>query len=216
MISHHILCLGCITLQSPCYPVVVLQLLSYVAVKIFLFSVSVLYFSVFVLVRTKDTGFKGVISRWHTKKLHCKTHKDLRKAWHPSRDQFTVARAGQKGYHHRIEINKKINLIGKSCLTVPGKHNGSNEFDITSKSVNPMGRYPHYSLVNQDFVMIRGCCIGSKKRPITLRNGSTPALSSDTDNSKPSLRKRHSWKSSKDILSQKAIRIALLLSLILK
>uniref|UniRef100_A0A915DU60 60S ribosomal protein L3 n=1 Tax=Ditylenchus dipsaci TaxID=166011 RepID=A0A915DU60_9BILA len=127
-------------------------------------------FSVFYLVRTKGTGFKGVISRWHTKKLHCKTHKDLRKvacirAWHPSRDQFTVARAGQKGYHHRIEINKKIYLIGKSCLTVPGKHNGSNKFDITGNS----GRYPHYGLVNQDFVMICGCCIGSKKRPITLR-----------------------------------------------
>ena len=55
----------------------------------------------------------GVTSRWHTKKLPRKTHKGLRKvacigAWHPSRIQFTVARAGQKGYHHRTEINKKI------------------------------------------------------------------------------------------------------------
>lgn len=31
------------------------------------------------------------------------------------------------------------------------------------------GGFPHYGLVNQDFVMIRGCCIGPKKRPITLR-----------------------------------------------
>ena len=56
---------------------------------------------------------QGVTSRWHTKKLPRKTHKGLRKvacigAWHPSRIQFTVARAGQKGYHHRTEINKKI------------------------------------------------------------------------------------------------------------
>ena len=29
-------------------------------------------------------------------------------AWHPSRIQYTVARAGQKGYHHRTEINKKV------------------------------------------------------------------------------------------------------------
>merc|ERR1739846_166404 len=55
---------------------------------------------------TKGKGFKGVTSRWHTKKLPRKTHKGLRKvscigAWHPSRIQFTVARAGQKGYHHR-------------------------------------------------------------------------------------------------------------------
>merc|ERR1712038_1293422 len=39
---------------------------------------------------TKGKGFKGVTSRWHTKKLPRKTHKGLRKvacigAWHPSR-----------------------------------------------------------------------------------------------------------------------------------
>merc|ERR1712027_166745 len=48
---------------------------------------------------TKGHGFKGVTSRWHTKKLPRKTHKGLRKvacigAWHPSRIQFTVPRAG--------------------------------------------------------------------------------------------------------------------------
>ena len=47
---------------------------------------------------TKGHGFKGVTSRWLTKKLPRKTHKGLRKvaciacigAWHPSRIQFTV------------------------------------------------------------------------------------------------------------------------------
>ncbi|KAI6205651.1 60S ribosomal protein L3 [Aphelenchoides besseyi] len=123
---------------------------------------------------TKGKGFKGVTSRWGTKKLPRKTHKGLRKvacigAWHPSRVQFTVARAGQKGYHHRTEVNKKIFRIGKSCLTAEGKTNASTEFDNTSKDINPMGGFPHYGLVKQDFLMIRGCCIGSKKRPITLR-----------------------------------------------
>ena len=70
---------------------------------------------------TKGKGFKGVTSRWHCKKLPRKTHKGLRKvacigAWHPSRIQFTVARAGQKGYHHRTEINKKIYEECWSCL----------------------------------------------------------------------------------------------------
>lgn len=32
-----------------------------------------------------------------------------------------------------------------------------------------MGGFPHYGEVNNDFVMIKGCCIGSKKRVITLR-----------------------------------------------
>ena len=65
-------------------------------------------------------------SRWHTRKLPRKTHKGLRKvacigAWHPSRVQFTVARAGQKGYHHRTEMNKKIYRIGRGIHTKKGK-----------------------------------------------------------------------------------------------
>ena len=75
---------------------------------------------------TKGHGFKGVTSRWHTKKLPRKTHKGLRKvacigAWHPSRIQFTVPRAGQKGYHHRTEINKKIYRMGAGCAMKDGK-----------------------------------------------------------------------------------------------
>merc|ERR1711994_742416 len=90
---------------------------------------------------TKGHGFKGVTSRWHTKKLPRKTHKGLRKvacigAWHPSRIQFTVPRAGQKGYHHRTEINK----------------NASTEYDLADKSINPMGGFPHYGEVKQDFI----------------------------------------------------------------
>merc|ERR1711973_528039 len=96
---------------------------------------------------TKGHGFKGVTSRWHTKKLPRKTHKGLRKvacigAWHPSRIQYTVARAGQKGYHHRTEINKKIYEIKLSYHKKDGvliKNNGSTEQDITEKSINPMG-----------------------------------------------------------------------------
>jgi large subunit ribosomal protein L3e len=83
---------------------------------------------------TKGKGFKGVISRWHCKKLPRKTHKGLRKvacigAWHPSRVQWAVARAGQKGYHHRTEVNKKIYRIGKSALT--DKKNASTTIDTT-------------------------------------------------------------------------------------
>jgi large subunit ribosomal protein L3e len=123
---------------------------------------------------TKGRGYKGVTSRWHTRKLPRKTHKGLRKvacigAWHPSRVRFTVARGGQKGYHHRTEINKKVFRIGKSALTADGKKNGSTEYDVTEKTINPMGGFPHYGMVNQDYVMIRGCCIGPKKRVITLR-----------------------------------------------
>merc|ERR1711917_112428 len=126
---------------------------------------------------TKGHGFKGVTSRWHTKKLPRKTHKGLRKvacigAWHPARIQYTVARAGQKGYHHRTEINKKIYEIKPGYHKKDGKmvkNNASAEYDTTDKCINPMGGFPHYGMVKQDFVMIKGCCIGPKKRVLTLR-----------------------------------------------
>merc|ERR1711973_635837 len=126
---------------------------------------------------TKGKGFKGVTSRWHTRKLPRKTHKGLRKvacigAWHPSRVQFTVARVGQKGYHHRTELNKKIYRIGRGIHTRKGKvvkNNAATEYDLTDKSITPMGGFPHYGEVNNDFVMIKGCCMGPKKRVITLR-----------------------------------------------
>jgi len=126
---------------------------------------------------TKGKGFKGVTSRWHTKKLPRKTHKGLRKvacigAWHPSRIQYTVARAGQKGYHHRTEINKKIYDIKLGYHKKDGvlvKNNAATEYDTTDKCINPMGGFPHYGMVKQDFVMIKGCCIGPKKRVLTLR-----------------------------------------------
>merc|ERR1712193_64822 len=111
---------------------------------------------------TKGHGFKGVTSRWHTKKLPRKTHKGLRKvacigAWHPSRIQSTVPRAGQKGYHHRTEINKKIYRMAEGFKMKDGK------------LINPMGGFPHYGEVKQDFLLIKGCCIGPKKRALTLR-----------------------------------------------
>ena len=87
---------------------------------------------------TKGHGFQGVTSRWGTKKLPRKTHKGLRKvacigAWHPSHVQWTVARAGQDGYHHRTSVNHKIYRIGKG--TEEG--NASTEFDVSKKQITP-------------------------------------------------------------------------------
>uniref|UniRef100_A0A7N8XPK6 Ribosomal protein L3 like n=1 Tax=Mastacembelus armatus TaxID=205130 RepID=A0A7N8XPK6_9TELE len=126
---------------------------------------------------TRGHGFKGVTNRWHTKKLPRKTHKGLRKvacigAWHPARVAFTVARAGQKGYHHRTEINKKIYRIGKGVHIQDGKvirNNASTTYDLSQKTITPMGGFPHYGEVNNDFVMVKGCVVGAKKRVLTLR-----------------------------------------------
>ncbi|KAL2489171.1 60S ribosomal protein L3 [Forsythia ovata] len=32
-----------------------------------------------------------------------------------------------------------------------------------------MGGFPHYGVVKDDFLMIKGCCVGPKKRVVTLR-----------------------------------------------
>jgi large subunit ribosomal protein L3e len=132
---------------------------------------------------TKGHGFKGVTSRWHTKKLPRKTHKGLRKvacigAWHPSRVRFTVARAGQKGYFHRTQINNKIYRIGLGLQAQDeaakheggqAKGNASTTAEPTAKNITPMGGFPHYGEVKNDYVMLKGACMGPKKRVIVLR-----------------------------------------------
>ncbi|XP_067426401.1 large ribosomal subunit protein uL3-like isoform X1 [Thunnus thynnus] len=126
---------------------------------------------------TKGHGFKGVTSRWHTKKLPRKTHKGLRKvacigAWHPARVNYTIARAGQKGYHHRTELNKKIYRMGKGVHIQDGKvirNNASTNYDTTQKTITPVGGFPRYGEVNNDFIMVKGCVVGAKKRVLTLR-----------------------------------------------
>merc|ERR1719271_599998 len=71
-----------------------------------------------VIGASKGKGYNGVVTRWGCTRLARKTHRGLRKVacigtWHPARVQFQVPRAGQRGYHHRTEINKKIYRIGK-------------------------------------------------------------------------------------------------------
>merc|ERR1712224_1095749 len=128
---------------------------------------------------TKGHGYEGVTARWGVKKLPRKTHRGLRKvacigAWHPARVQYSVPRAGQRGYHHRTEMNKKIYRIGEGFSQCPETglqltNNGSTNYDLTEKSINPMGGFPHYGMVTNDFVMVKGCVVGTKKRVITLR-----------------------------------------------
>jgi len=123
-----------------------------------------------IIATTKGHGFEGVTARWGTKKLPRKTHRGLRKvacigAWHPSRVMYSVARAGQRGYHRRTEINKKVYRIAtgsdaKSCMT---------EQDLTEKSITPLGGFPHYGVINEDWLMLKGAIVGTKKRALTLR-----------------------------------------------
>ncbi|KAK1862664.1 hypothetical protein I4F81_005232 [Pyropia yezoensis] len=119
---------------------------------------------------TRGRGFEGVITRWGVTRLPRKTHRGLRKvacigAWHPARVSYTVPRAGQMGYHHRTQTNLKVYRLGKADDT----KNATTDYDLTEKTITPMGGFPHYGLVREDFVMVKGGVQGPKKRVLTLR-----------------------------------------------
>jgi len=119
---------------------------------------------------TRGHGREGVIARWGVTRLPRKTHRGLRKvacigAWHPARVSYTVARGGQYGYFHRTEINKKIYRIGKKG----DASSASTDSDLTVKAITPMGGFPQYGEITEDWIMLKGAIPGTTKRPITLR-----------------------------------------------
>jgi len=129
---------------------------------------------------TKGKGVAGTVARWGTRRLPRKTHRGLRKvgcigAWHPARVAFSVARAGQRGYFHRTEKNKVIYRIGKKVEAGEVDKTGSTEFDLTEKGINPVGGFPHYGLIKNDWIMVKGCVAGPKKRVLTLRKTIVPS-----------------------------------------
>jgi len=40
---------------------------------------------------------------------------------------------------------------------------------LTVKGITPVGGFPHYGEVNEDYIMLKGAVTGVKKRIITLR-----------------------------------------------
>ncbi|KAJ6932004.1 60S ribosomal protein L3 [Populus alba x Populus x berolinensis] len=76
-----------------------------------------------------------------------------------ARVSFTVARAGQNGYHHRTELNKKIYKLGKCGQE---SHSAVTEYDRTEKGITPIGGFPHYGVVKEDYLLIKGCCVGPR------------------------------------------------------
>jgi len=48
------------------------------------------------------------------------------------------------------------------------------DFDLTEKSINPMGGFKRYGLLTEDFMMIKGTVQGPVNRNITLRKALIP------------------------------------------
>jgi len=108
---------------------------------------------------TKGQGTQGPVTRFGIKIQHHKAKPHRRRpgnlgAWHPARVLYTVAMAGQLGFQRRTELNKLVLKIGDAAA---------------ASSVNPQGGFPHYGLVNNDFMLIQGSVPGPKKRLVMMR-----------------------------------------------
>ena len=130
---------------------------------------------------TRGRGTCGVMKRFGVKHLQKKTHRGYRRvgcigSWHPARVRWTVARTGQYGYHHRTEINKKVYRVGKGERQ-GAKNNAATETDLTEKNITPLGGFPHYGVVRDDFLLIKGGIVGPKKRMVILRKSLLPTIS---------------------------------------
>jgi len=110
---------------------------------------------------TKGKGWQGVITRMGVKRKQHKSRKSVREVGSlgpisPQNVMYTVPRAGQMGFHQRIEYNKRIMIMSNS--------------DSEDFKINPEGGYKHFGLVKGDYVILKGSVPGTYRRLIKLRS----------------------------------------------
>jgi len=110
---------------------------------------------------TKGKGWQGVIQRYGAKKKQHKSRKTVREIGSlgpisPQYVMYTVPRAGQMGFHQRIEYDKRIMIMGNT--------------EDSKIKINPKGGYKHFGLVKGDFVILKGSVPGTYRRLIKLRS----------------------------------------------
>jgi len=111
---------------------------------------------------TVGKGIQGVVKRWGVTKLQHKSRKKIRGIatngpWNPHHIMYSVPRAGQMGYHQRVEYNKRILKIGKD-----------------GKEVTVKGGFIRYGEINGPYMIISGSIPGPEKRLIRLRVPARP------------------------------------------
>jgi len=74
-------------------------------------------------------------------------------------------------------MNKKIYRIGAGAVTGV-ENNATTEADAVTKNITPLGGFPHYGEVNEDYLLIKGGIMGSRKRTITMRKSIFPTVKS--------------------------------------
>jgi len=110
---------------------------------------------------TKGHGWQGVLKRWNVKKKQHKSRKTVREVGSlgpisPQSVMYTVPRAGQTGFHQRVEYDKRIMIMGNT--------------EDEGIKINPDGGYKHFGLVKGDFIILKGSVPGTYRRLIKLRS----------------------------------------------
>ena len=110
---------------------------------------------------TKGKGIQGPVKRFGVK-IHRPKMKKARYVgsigpWNPSTVMWTVARAGQMGYHTRTDYNKQLLMM-----------------DNKAEAVNPKGGFSNYGVVKNDFLVIAGSLPGPNKRALSIRQAVRP------------------------------------------
>lgn len=105
---------------------------------------------------TKGKGFQGTVKRFGVPIRQHKAEKTKRGigtlgSWHPNRVLYTVPQSGKMGFHLRTEHNK-------ICLKLGTK----------PEEINPKGGFPHYGIVRNDYILLKGSVSGPTKRPIAM------------------------------------------------
>lgn len=109
---------------------------------------------------TKGKGWQGVIKRYGAKRKQHKSRKSVRELGSlgpisPQYVMYTVPRAGQMGFHQRVEYNKRIMIMGESS-------------DDT-RQINPPGGFKHFGDVQGDYIILRGSVPGAYRRLVKIR-----------------------------------------------
>jgi len=118
---------------------------------------------------TKGHGYEGPVTRMGIKRKQHKSRKSVRAVgvigpWHPAAVMYTVARAGQHGFHQRTETGKRILSI-------------SNAKDAP---ITPKGGFEHFGELNTDYALVRGSVPGTNRRVVVVRYPMRPHPKANT------------------------------------
>ena len=111
-----------------------------------------------VLGITKGKGYEGPVTRFGIKRKQHKSRKSVRAVgvigpWHPAAVMYTIARAGQMGFHQRTETGKRILMVGNA----------------QSDPITPTGGFGHFGNVGGEYVVVRGSVPGPASRFVMVR-----------------------------------------------